>query len=87
VFPLGPVSVVQSFWLIAVGMIVLGVIPGGQPPAWRTGKAEPWPSQREIAEARRRQAKPERQPEPEPEPVPAGRPHPASKKRKRKRRS
>jgi hypothetical protein len=85
VFPLGPVSVVQAFWLIALGMIVLGVAPGGPPPAWRTGRAEPWPSQRELAEARRgQQAKPA--PEPEPEPVPAGRPHPASKKRKRKRR-
>jgi hypothetical protein len=85
VFPLGPVSVVQAFWLIALGMIVLGVTPGGPPPAWRTGQAEPWPSQREMAEARRKQAEP--QPEPEPEPVPAGRPHPASKKRKRKRRA
>jgi hypothetical protein len=90
IFPLGPLPVVQSFWLIAVGLTMLGTVPGGQPPAWRTGRPEPWPSQREAADARRRQAEARRgtrEPEPQPEPVPAGRPHPVSKKRKRKRRT
>jgi hypothetical protein len=61
---------------------------GGTPPAWRTGKAEPWPSQREIAEARRAAAPRNEQAEPEAEPAvaAAGRAHPSSKKRKRKRR-
>jgi hypothetical protein len=92
VFPLGSVSddayyataVVQAFWLVAIGLLMLGRLPGDEPPAWHTGRAEPWPSQRDVAEARRKRAQPP--PEPEPEPVPAGRPHPSSKKRKRKRR-
>ncbi|MGH2947357.1 MAG: hypothetical protein ACRDPC_14080 [Solirubrobacteraceae bacterium] len=92
VFPLGPLPVVQAFWLVALGLIILGVAPGGVPPAWKTGKAEPWPSQREMADARRRQAearrggRPAEEAEPEPERVAAGRQHPSSKKRKRKRR-
>jgi len=94
VIPLGPLPVVQSFWLLALGMLLIGRARGGLPPAWRTGKAEPWPTQQELAEARRAQAeargggrrRQEPEPEPDAEPVPAGRPHPASKKRKRKRR-
>jgi hypothetical protein len=92
VFPLGPLPVVQAFWLVALGLVILGSVPGGAPPAWRTGKAEPWPSQQEMAEARRRQAEARRGGRPaapadeQPEPVAAGRPHPSSKKRKRKRR-
>ena len=90
VIPLGPLPVVLGFWLFAVSLLLVGRAPGGIPPAWRSGKAEPWPSQQELAEERRKRAEarrgPRPEPEPEPEPVPAGRPHPASKKRKRKRR-
>jgi hypothetical protein len=77
VIPLGPVPVVQSFWLLALALLFVGRLPSGVPPAWRTGKAEPWPTQ----QPRRPPAK-----EPEPEPAPAGRPHPASKKRKKRKR-
>ena len=89
VIQLGPFPVVQSFWMIALAMLLAGRWPGGDPPAWRTGREEPWPSQREIAEERRRLAderRAEREPAPEPEPVPAGA-RPAPQKRKRKRRS
>jgi hypothetical protein len=77
-----------TFWLEALGLVFLGLVPGGAPPAWSTGKAEPWPSQREIADARRGAAreKPQPAPAPAPEPAPTGRAHPSSKKRKRKRR-
>ena len=89
IIPLMPLPLVQSFWLIALGTMLLGVGRAGLPPAWRTGQAEPWPSTMEGAQ-RRRAAEERKQgiarPEPQPEPVPAGRPHPASKKRKRKRR-
>jgi hypothetical protein len=82
-----PVPLVQAFWLVALGLLLLGR--GTLPPAWRTGKAEPWPSARESAE-RRREAEQRRQgiePEPKAKPKPAAKPHPASsKKRKRKRR-
>jgi hypothetical protein len=91
VFPqLMPLPVVQSFWLIALGLLLLGVGRAELPPAWRTGKAEPWPSAQEAAQ-RRRAAEERRQgivrdPEPEPKRAPAAKPHPSSKKRKRKRR-
>jgi hypothetical protein len=76
---------VSAFWLIAVGLLFLGVTPGGPPPAWRTGQPEPWPSQREIAEARRAARSPASEPEAAPSPAPR-RPHSGAKKRKRKRR-
>ena len=88
-----PMPIVQSFWLVAVGLLLLGANRAGMPPAWRTGRAEPWPTAREAAnrrkeaEERRQGIRPEPQKaEPRPERVAAGRPHPSSKKRKRKRR-
>jgi hypothetical protein len=86
IIPLGPVPVVQAFWLAALGLLFLHRTPGGVPPAWRTGKAEPWPSQQEMAAARRAQAEARRTGQ-QAEPAPAGPPHPSSKKRKRKRRN
>jgi hypothetical protein len=78
----------QAFWLVALGLVLLGVGRSGVLPAWRTGQAEPWPTRAEMAAARRRAAAaPAKEPEPEPAPAPAGRAHPASKKRKRKRRN
>ena len=90
----GPAPILQTFWLVAVALLFFGYAPGaaGVPPAWRTGQAEPWPSQQELAEARRaeqarrRGEDPAAEPEPEPEPVAAGTAHPSSRKRKRKRR-
>lgn len=94
VFPqLIPLPLIQSFWLIALGLMLLGRSRTPLPPAWRTGKAEPWPSAKEAAD-RRREAEERRQgivrkeePEPKPKPTPAAKPHPASKKRSRKRRN
>jgi hypothetical protein len=93
VIPLGsPLPIVQVFWLLALGALILGYWPSGIPPAWETGEARPWPSSAEVREARRaemerRQAvkKPAPQRE-EPVEVPAGHEHPSSKKKKRKRR-
>lgn len=92
VIRIGPLPLVQTFWFLALALIFLDR--GKIPPAWRTGREEPWPSQQEIAEARAKQ-RAERDdkrggaaaPALEPEPVPAGAaPDPASSKRKRKRR-
>lgn len=30
-------------WFIYVGLLLAGWVPGGRPPAWRTGEAMPWP--------------------------------------------
>ena len=53
IFPIGPVLVVQPVWLLALGFIFAGSWPGGVPPAWRTGRAEPWPSRPAGRRARR----------------------------------
>jgi hypothetical protein len=79
-------SVVQAFWLGALGMVFLGIWPGGRGPAWESGNAEPWPS----AAQRRGLAPTPGQEEPAtldptppvPEPVPE---RPTSRKRRRKR--
>ena len=85
---LSPLPIVQTFWLGAMALLLLGRWPNGMPPAWSTGEAEPWPSQQAVREARRRGA----QPDPEPDPEPAtrgsdGHVHPSSRKKKRKRRA
>lgn len=95
ILPLGGgLPIVQCFWLIALGVMILGRWPGGMPPAWQTGRAEPWPSQQEIREQRER-ARREAAGEPTPagsvaldedDDAPTGTPHPSSKKRKKKRR-
>ena len=84
------VPLVQTFWLGGLALLFAGRRPGGDPPAWRTGLAEPWPTGAQAAEARRakQQAEtppPEPGPDTEPERVPAGA-HRATSKRKRKRR-
>jgi len=86
----GPLPVVQCFWLLMLGILFLGRSPGGQPPAWRTGDAEPWPTSAEVREQKARAAAERRgetwdpPAEAEPEPVGAG-PSPATSTRKRKR--
>jgi hypothetical protein len=88
---LSPLPIVQTFWLGAMALLLLGRWPNGVPPAWSTGESRPWPSQQEAREARRRGGAPAPEPDPEPDDEPAaqsaGRPHPASKKKKRKRRA
>jgi len=57
VVPLGGnLPVVQAFFLLAIGFLVMGRFPGAIPPAWKTGEAEPWPTQQEIREQRTRDA-------------------------------
>jgi hypothetical protein len=54
VLRIGNVPVVQSFWLVALVPLFLVQWPGGSPPAWTSGKAEPWPTQAEQREQRMR---------------------------------
>jgi hypothetical protein len=89
IIPIGPLPIVQTFWLVAIGVLLFGAWPGaGIPPAWRTGRAEPWPSQAEMAERRRAAAQARRgEPVSAPaEPAPVQPPtEPARRKRKRRR--
>ena len=78
-----PIPPVQIFWLAALGLLFAGRLPGGMPPAWRTGKAAPWPSPGEVQATRDRQRRGG-------EPVaataakPATRPPSSNRKKKRK---
>jgi hypothetical protein len=83
---LGPLPIVQTFWLGAMALLLAGRWPNGLPPAWETGQAEPWPSQQSLRAARKGQAPAPEPAAPAPSEKPEGRPHPSSKKRKRKRR-
>lgn len=81
------------FWLVFLGLLIAGRYPGGIPPAWATGRAEPWPSQQQLRERRdalrAEHAAPD-EPAAEVEPAegeaPAAKPHPQSKRKRKKRR-
>jgi hypothetical protein len=83
VIPLGPFpAVVQAFWLLTLGLILLGIGRAGLPPAWRTGRAEPWPTAPRgggRAAPGRPGAEPDRA-----APAPVARPGDARRKRKRR---
>lgn len=54
ILPLDQQGVLRAFWLATVGFIFILRWPGGRiPPAWISGKAEPWPS---MAAARAQKA-------------------------------
>lgn len=84
---------VEVFWLMAVGYLLAGRWPGGDPPSWKSGVAEPWPSGAQLREQRQRGASRDgrgsakasaRRPEPVSKPQPTSRS--TTPKRKRKRR-
>jgi hypothetical protein len=97
-FQITQVPVVQTFWLLAVAYLVSGRWPTGVPPAWRSGRAEPWPSSAEMRARRaadtgarpaRGVKRPAAVPATEPEAAAApsnGRTRATTPKRKRKRR-
>jgi hypothetical protein len=52
---LGAVSIIffqfTLLWFIYIGLLLMGWVPGGKPPAWTSGEAEPWPSPGQKAAA------------------------------------
>jgi hypothetical protein len=50
-FLLGPLFFVTLAWLLYFGLLVIGAIPGGRPPAWAAGEAVPWPTPGQKAAA------------------------------------
>lgn len=95
VLPIGsPIPVVQVFWLIAFGMVLLGRWPN-EPPAWASGEAVPWPTGAQIREQRAAAAERAGRGRRDEPAAPAGHDdvaepravaHPSSKKKKRRRR-
>jgi hypothetical protein len=88
-----PAAAIQVIWLGALAYLFSGRWPGGDPPAWRTGRAEPWPNAADLRAQRMKAAgaspRGKRVPQPAPQPVAAPastRGRAATPKRKRKRR-
>ena len=75
-FLLGPLFFISLIWLIYFGLLILGVLPGGKPPAWEAGEAVPWPTPGEKAAAELEPSEPPEEPES----------NGSSEKRKRKQR-
>jgi hypothetical protein len=98
IIPLVPIPIVEAYWLLALAYLLSGRWPSGVPPAWSSGRAEPWPPRQPAGAARGqatgRGARGARvKPAPTPAPEPVGAPAPAhgstrstTPKRKRKRR-
>ena len=60
--PSQELSLITAFWMVGTGLLLMGRLPGGDPPAWPAGAARPWPSQLESRAARdaRRGGRPQR---------------------------
>lgn len=96
-FQITQIPVVQGYWLAALAYLISGRWPTGLPPAWTSGRAEPWPPSgelraRRMAGARRGAPSPQPTVEPQPAGTGAGAPVPgrtraSTPKRKRKRRN
>jgi hypothetical protein len=98
IIPIVPIPIVEAYWLLALAYLLSGRWPSGVPPAWSSGRAEPWPPRQQLGAtrgqpaargARGARAKPARTPAPEPVGAPArapGNTRSTTAKRKRKRR-
>jgi hypothetical protein len=94
-FPFIQLPIVQAFWLVGLGVLFLGRFPNGTPPAWETGRAEPWPSRQQMLEEQGKlptgsgnDAPAKIGPPPAADPIdsaPERKPHVRSKKKKRRR--
>jgi hypothetical protein len=42
--PSQELSLIPAFWMVGAGILLMGRFPGGDPPAWASGEARPWPS-------------------------------------------
>jgi hypothetical protein len=85
-----PQNPIVVFWLLALALLFAHRWPQGMPPAWESGRAEPWPSAAEVAE-QRAAARGESPPGGRAEPaqvseVGPSEPQPGPQRRKRKRR-
>lgn len=60
---LGPLTIVALVWLAYFGLLLLGAVPGGKPPAWDAGEAVPWPTPGEKAAAELEPSEPSAEPE------------------------
>jgi hypothetical protein len=45
-------EVIPAFWMVGMGVLLIGRWPNGDPPAWAAGEAVPWPSAASMRAAR-----------------------------------
>jgi hypothetical protein len=84
-FQLDQPGVIRAFWMVAVGLMIAGRV--STPPAWQTGRAEPWPTQQQLREQRDGAAgRTAAAPEPAPQAAAEQGDKPAELRKKRKRR-
>lgn len=50
--PTALLDLVPAFWMVSMGILMMERWPSGDPPAWASGEAIPWPSQMELREAK-----------------------------------
>lgn len=74
-------QLIPAFWMVATGILLLGRLPGGDPPAWAAGEARPWPTGTELRQQREQDKAAERAPEPA---MPAGGGSGGGRRRKRR---
>src|SRR6202007_956184 len=43
-----PLPRIPAFWLVLMGIMLGGRWMGGDPPAWESGEARPWPSRAQL---------------------------------------
>ena len=76
-------QLIRTFWLVALGLMIAGRL-RQRPPAWETGRQQPWPSQQQLREQRMASPEPEPVAE-EPATEPATTAAPVKRKRKKRR--
>jgi hypothetical protein len=50
--PAPTLDLIPAFWMVSMGILLIGKWPKGDPPAWAAGQAVPWPSQGSVRVAR-----------------------------------
>jgi hypothetical protein len=45
-------QIIPAFWMVMMGILLIGRWPNGDPPAWGSGEARPWPSGAEARAAK-----------------------------------
>jgi hypothetical protein len=48
-------QLIPAFWMVSLGILLMGRWPGGDPPAWAAGEARPWLSQSQLRAEREAQ--------------------------------
>jgi hypothetical protein len=43
-FSSATLELITAFWMVSMGILLMGRWPNGEPPAWAAGEARPWPT-------------------------------------------